>query len=353
MAEHDAVLLTARGAALVVTKRPTPNPGPNEILIDVRSIALNPVDHIQRKLGFNVKSYPKILGSDIAGFVKAVGSNVSADTARVGDRVAAFARSWFAVDNNYGAFQKMVVVPSENIIPLPDAITFNQGSLLPMAVATAWWSFIFCGVARDAQLSSADKKGILVWGVGGSVGSAALQIARSLGFTVYATASQKHHSYLQELGNGPGKVRLFDYKDKEVVAKIIKAVKDDGLQVHQAVEAAAGNMKDILRILNKTNGDASPRPKVAAAPFSLALLWYSRVVPSCLSGASVDFVKIPEDQETTRHLLRGWLAPRLQTGEFVPSPQIQVVPGGLAGIQTGLDLWSKGVSGTKLVVELA
>ena len=44
--------------------------------------------------------------------------------------------------------------------------------------------------------------------------------------------------------------------------------------------------------------------------------------------------------------------PKLASGELVPSPQIQMVPGGLAGIQAGLDIWSKGVSGVKHVVEI-
>ena len=47
--EASSTVLTSRGAALVVSKRPTQTPGPTDILIEVHSIALNPVDHIQRK----------------------------------------------------------------------------------------------------------------------------------------------------------------------------------------------------------------------------------------------------------------------------------------------------------------
>ena len=146
---------------------------------------------------------------------------------------------------------------------------------------------------------------------------------------------------------------MFDYKDKDVVEKIIKAVKDDGVKVYQAIEAAAGNMKDCLRILRATKGDKSVTAKLAAAPFSFALLWHS-MVPTFWSGASVQFVKILDDKALGgfHFVFRAWLGPKLASGELVPSPQIQVVPGGLAGIQAGLDLWSKGVSGVKLVVEL-
>ena len=221
-----------------------------------------------------------------------------------------------------------------------------------MAVATAWYSLFTCGVARDTSFGPADKKGILIWGVGGSVGSAALQIAKSLGFFVYATASRKHHAYLQELGKGPGKVRLFDYKDKDAADQIVRAVQEDGVELHQAVEAAAGNLGDILRVLRATRAGRPAPARVAAAPFSLALLWHTMVVPSGGSGAAVQCVKILQDPEGSKFVLRAWLAPRLAAGDFVPSPQIQLVPGGLAGIQDGLDLWAKGVSGVKLVVEV-
>ena len=233
-------------------------------------------------------------------------------------------------------------------------MTFNQASLLPLAVLTSWFSFFTCGVARDASFNTADKQGILIWGVGGSVGSIALQIAKSLGFCVYATASKKHHAYLQALGQGPGTVRLFDYKDKDVVQQIIRAVKDDGVKMHQAIEAAAGNLKDCICILRETRGDRSVTPKIACAPFSLALIWY-RMLPTWWSGASIKFVHVEDDKNagTFHFVFRTWLGPKLASGALVPSPQVQVVPGGLAGIQAGLDILSKGVSGVKLVVELS
>jgi hypothetical protein len=277
-----------------------------------------------------------------------------ADSPRIGDRVTAYAPAWFVKNSNdYGAFQKLVLVPSDNVTVIPDSMTFNEASIFPLAVLTSWYSLITCGVERDASYGQADKQGILIWGVGGSVGSIALQIAKSLGFYIYATASQKHHAYLQTLGQGPGTVKLFDYKDKDVVHKIITAAKEDGVKVHRAIEAAAGNLKDCIRILRETKGDRSVTPKIAAAPFSLAMLWY-RLLPTWWTGATVQFVHIVDDKQSAgfRFVFRTWLGPKLASGQLVPSPQIQVVPGGLAGIQAGLDIWSKGVSGVKLVVEL-
>ena len=67
--QHLATILPSKGSALEVTCRPTPHPGPNDLLIEVQSIALNPVDWYQRDWGLAIASYPAVLGSDIAGTV--------------------------------------------------------------------------------------------------------------------------------------------------------------------------------------------------------------------------------------------------------------------------------------------
>jgi NADPH:quinone reductase-like Zn-dependent oxidoreductase len=69
-----------------------------------------------------------------------------------------------------------------------------------MAVLTAWSGWYSIGVARDTKYTAADRQGMLVWGGASSVGSAAIQTAHMFGFTVYATASEKHHEYLKNFG---------------------------------------------------------------------------------------------------------------------------------------------------------
>jgi NADPH:quinone reductase-like Zn-dependent oxidoreductase len=350
MAEHDSVVLKSRGAALVVEKRLTVNPGPGQLLIEVASIALNPVDHIQRNKGFNVKSYPKILGSDIAGVVKAVGPSMPAESPLVGDRVCAFAPSWWSHNSqDSSAFQKLVIVPAQNALLIPDKLSFNQAATLPMAVQTAFMSFSTLGINKETVYTESDKKAILIWGVGGSVGSAALQIALNRGFKVYGTASEKHHQDLLKLKNSQN-LKLFDYKDKDVVTKISHTVISDDLKLNWAIEAAAGNLKEIVSILKKTSDSNGA---VACAPFSMALLWYMAIP---FSKISVKFVQTPDDMKLRSEffdfVFRHWLQPRFKSGDFVPLSKIQIIPGGLHGIQKGLDILSKGVSGTKLVVEV-
>ena len=60
MSSHTAALLKHKGA-LAVASRPTPAPGPDEVLVAVRAVALNPIDHIQRGTLFFVPVLPAVL----------------------------------------------------------------------------------------------------------------------------------------------------------------------------------------------------------------------------------------------------------------------------------------------------
>lgn len=110
--QHEAAVLNAKGAGLVLISRPTPSPGLDEVVVAVKFIALNPVDHIQQSMGFKISKYPYILGFDASGIIHAVGSSASAKGLAVGDRVVVMASSWFSQNMDQGAFQQYVTVPT-------------------------------------------------------------------------------------------------------------------------------------------------------------------------------------------------------------------------------------------------
>lgn len=216
--QHLAAFLKSAGTPVEIKNRPTPSPGPNELLIEARSIALNPIDHKQRDFGLTIRSYPTILGSDVAGVVLSIGSDVSSELFKPGMRVAAYALGFYKNnDMDYGSFQKRVLVPSANVVSLPEQISFNEAALLPMSVTTAWNGCYILGISHDTAYKPVDKQGMLVWGGASSMGTGAIQIAKSLGFTVYATASEKHHENLEGLGIS----RTFDYRNKNVVELVV------------------------------------------------------------------------------------------------------------------------------------
>jgi NADPH:quinone reductase-like Zn-dependent oxidoreductase len=342
--QHLAAISPAKGVPLEVTHRPTPTPGPNELLIEVKAIALNPIDHYQRDFGMPpITHYPAVLGSDIGGIVVSAGSSVSPDAPKPGTRVTALAPC-FAMQGlpDYGAFQKFALVPAVNAAPIPDSLSFKEASVLPLAALTTWSGWSTVGLPRDTAFTAADKKGLLVWGGASSVGSVVIQGAKLLGFTVYTTASEKHHEYLKSLGAS----RTFDYKSEDVVDSIVKAGKEDGLTFEYGYHAAGPQIKESMEVLAALKGDAVVG-KLASAVF--AREGFPKV-----DGVEVKFVVAPKERdEHVKFVFWVWLKEKLEKREVVPSPKIKIYEGGLEGLNKGLDDLSAGkASGQKFVVEV-
>ena len=209
-----------------------------------------------------------------------------------------------------------------------------------MAVLTVWVAWYSIGLPYDTAYTAADKQGMLVWGGASSIGSAAVQIAKSMGFRVYVTASEKHHSYLKSLGAS----EVFDYHDEDVVERIVKAAKADGVKLQTGFDAVAVRLQSCLDILK----EFIPAKLATARPLS-------DDSPKA-DGVDLKFMSAPTDekeqQEFSHFVFETWLKPKLATGEFVPSPRVKVVDGGLEGLNAGLDELKAGVSGVKLVLEV-
>lgn len=343
-AEHKAAMLNEKGTPLSIESRPTPTPGPNELLIDVKSIALNPIDWQMRDNGFALTEYPCVIGSDIGGTVVAKGDEVDTSFLNRSGRVAVYAPAFLLQGApDYGAFQEKVLVPSNLVAAIPDKISFSEASVLGMAVVTAWTGFWTIGLPLEKQptFCAADKKGMLVWGASSSVGSAAVQIARWMGYTVYATASPAHHDYIKSLGAS----RVFDYKESDVVDNIIKAAREDGMTIDYAYDAV-GSLPQCAEILKTLKGNETA--KIASAP-------QPKNAPKT-NGVEVKFVRPSKDEKERDKvfgfIMNSWLTDKLASGEFVPSPHLEVVGRRLEDLDEDLDRLKAGVSGKKLVVEL-
>ncbi|KAL8803615.1 MAG: hypothetical protein Q9200_006138 [Gallowayella weberi] len=339
--QHRATILESKGSPIIIVNRPTPTPGPDEVLVEVKSIALNPIDYYMRDFGFAIDSYPAVVGSDIGGTIIATGSSVNF---RAGTRVAAFASTFYLHGApDYGAFQAKVLIPASSVTPLPTNISFNEASLLGMSVITAWAGWYSIGLPiQDGVFTPADKKGVLVWGGASSIGTGAVQSAKMLGLTVYATASTKHHDYIKSLGAK----EVFAYNDEGVVEKIVKAAKDDGISLEFAFDAV-GQVRSCLDVLKEFKAGGTPK-LATAVPMS-------DQTPK-EDGVRVNFVAAPTDERARTEffgfVMNKWLKEKLEKGEYKPSPTIKIIDGGLEGLNKGLDELKAGVSGTKLVLEI-
>ncbi|KAJ5099480.1 zinc-binding oxidoreductase-like protein CipB [Penicillium argentinense] len=340
MSTHQAATLLEKGTPLEITERQTPTLGPNELLIEVHAAALNPVDHFQRDLGMFVREFPAILGSDVSGIVAKAGSDVRPDTPKPGTRVTAFASSWFNGKADYGALQKYVIVSEDIVSVLPDSYSFVEGSVFPMAALTSWCGWLWAGISPSSPPSQ--KEGVFVWGASSSMGTFAVQEAKLMGYTVYATAGAQHHEYIK----GLGAARVFDYKNEDILGQMVNSAKEDGITV-RAGYLATGDQQLAIDVLAALSG--GEKAKLAVAP----ILKKDLTLPEGIEAA---FVSHPEDpvelKGRIRWVFRDWLEARLAAKELVASPHIKVVKGGLAAVNWALDELKGGVSCSKLVVEL-
>jgi len=345
---HLAALSLKAGEPLSIQSRNTPNPGPHEILIQVKALAMNPVDQYQRDHGLPpVPQYPAILGSDVAGIVHCHGPDVPRTAPAPGTRVLALATSFFhSGDPNHGAFQQYVLARCSGVIALPPDLSYAQGASLPLAVSTALTAYTTLSIPLTTQPAppSAQPQAILVWGAASSVGTLAVQSARALGYVVYAVARGRNHAYLRSLGA----TCLFDYTDPCVVSDIVAAVKASGHGLQTAHVVVAGGLEPTLAVLGECRDPAVP-----------AWVAHSPVLPAeytRLENVVVRFNFPPtEEGEWERHVGRcfqGWLKRGLEEGTVVPSPPVEVVGRGLEKVDEALDRVREGVSCRKIVVTL-
>jgi NADPH:quinone reductase-like Zn-dependent oxidoreductase len=147
------------------------------VLVRVEAAGVNRFDLNQRAGG--ASKLPLVLSSigDAAG--------TRADT---GERVVVTAAR--------GSYAELTTVRAENVVPLPEGVDNAAAAAFPTPYKAAWWALV-----GRAKLEQGET--LLVQGGASSTGQAAVDIGRSLGATVYATADERKHERLRELGAQP------------------------------------------------------------------------------------------------------------------------------------------------------
>jgi len=135
MASNKIAFLDAPATPLRIADAPMPEPGPNDVVIKNRAIAINPIDYMQQATGYFLKNYPHVLGSDIAGTVHSVGSAVT--KFKAGDRVVGHAWSFMTSKPQDGAYSLYTSLPAANSAIIPPGVDFKEAAVLPMAIDTA------------------------------------------------------------------------------------------------------------------------------------------------------------------------------------------------------------------------
>src|ERR1700758_4962127 len=193
-----AVRLLEYGGQLVFNDIPTPAIARDEILVKIKSTAVNHLDLVKASgtarqiLSINL---PWIPGHEFSGVVEQTGSDVAAYAP--GDAV-------FAANETGGAYAEYLAVKPAAVARKPSNLSFEEAASVPVASQTAWHGLFTHGHLEKGQT-------ILIHGGAGAVGAYAVQLASHAGATVIATASGDDEAYLNSIGAS----RVIDYREEQ------------------------------------------------------------------------------------------------------------------------------------------
>jgi len=210
-----AIIITQPGApeVLQLAERPKPTFTAYEVLVKVAAAGVNRPDVFQRK-----GNYPPpagapqdIPGLEIAGTVVEVGANIT--RWKVGDKVCALVIG--------GGYAEYCNVPAGQCLPIPENLSFIEAASLPETFFTVWSNVFDRGHLQKGE-------SLLVHGGSSGIGVAAIQIAKALGCTVYATAgSDEKCKFCEELGAA----KAINYKTENFTDVIKQLTHNKGVDV--------------------------------------------------------------------------------------------------------------------------
>lgn len=225
-----------------------PDPGPREVRVRVRAVALNHLDLWTRNGLPNVRyEFPYRLGSDIAGEIDAVGPG--ARGAEVGQRVllnpglsCGVCERCLAGEDNFcpkyrifgegaqGGYSTHLNAPDTNLLPFPEGMSMTDAAAIPLVFLTAWQMVVRKGEVRAGQT-------VLVQAAGAGVSSAAIQICKLLGARVIATAGSDEKV---ERAKRLGADHAIHYGAQDFVAEVKKLTDRRGADV--VIEHVGGDV---------------------------------------------------------------------------------------------------------------
>lgn len=214
------------------TNVPIPKTTPGTVLVRVHAVGVNPVETYIRAGTYARKpNLPFTPGNDCAGVVEDVGSNVT--QFKKGDRV-------YVGGTVSGAYAEYTLAEVKKTRPLPDVISFEQGTTLGVPYLTAYRALFTRGEARPGE-------SVLVHGASGGVGTAAVQIARAHGMFTLGTAGSAEG---EELVKQAGAHECFNHRQDGYLDEIKAATAGRGgvdLIVENSAHTNLGHDLTLLR----------------------------------------------------------------------------------------------------------
>jgi NADPH:quinone reductase-like Zn-dependent oxidoreductase len=238
----EAVVLRTHGGPEVLVRETIdlPDPGPREVRVRVRAVALNHLDLWVRRGLPNLKlEYPHRLGSDIVGELDALGPGARTSL-KPGDKVVVspgvscgvcerclsgqdnLCRQYAILgEHTNGGYSRHVVVPDANLLPYPGDLPFTDVAAVPLVFLTAWQMVVDKARVHPGQT-------VLVQAAGSGVSSAAIQIAKLFGARVIATTGSDAKA---ERARALGADAVVNYATQDFVAEVKKLTNKRGAEV--------------------------------------------------------------------------------------------------------------------------
>ncbi|CTQ48484.1 NAD(P)H-quinone oxidoreductase [Jannaschia donghaensis] len=267
-----AVEISAPGGpeVLTPTTRPVPVPGPGEILIAVDHAGVNRPDALQRAGAYDPpKGASDLPGLECSGTVVGVGAGVSRWNA--GDRVCALLPG--------GGYAEYVTTPADHALRIPDGLSMAQAAALPETYFTVWTNVFDRGGLRGGER-------FLVHGGTSGIGTTAIQLARTFGARVFATAGSdekvavcdglgaeamnyRDTDWVQALRDAGGADLILDMVGGDYINRNLRALADDGRLVQiallQGASAEVNFAQIMVRRLTVTGSTLRPQSVLAKA----------------------------------------------------------------------------------------
>jgi NADPH:quinone reductase-like Zn-dependent oxidoreductase len=193
---------------------PDPEPGPDDVLVELRAASLNHLDVWVRK-GLPSVPKPRILGADGAGVVAGTDERVVINPGIEHD-----GRITVVGEHMNGTHAELIAVPRSQVYPIPFGLSFEEAAAFPLVFETAYRM-----LARKAHLAPGEW--VLIWGIGGGVATASLAIAKALGARAVVTSSSDAKL---ERARQLGADATLNHETEDVVARV-KDVTNGGAHV--------------------------------------------------------------------------------------------------------------------------
>ncbi|OAL44066.1 GroES-like protein [Pyrenochaeta sp. DS3sAY3a] len=285
-----ALILDAEARTAAIQSVPLPAPAPNELLVKVECISLNPIDplYVQNPLAQSGRT----IGSDFTGTITELGSGIAQSPGlQPGDRVAGFLQGACSVNERPGAFAEFLTAPADLVWKVPSGVSANEAagvSLVALTAAQGIWYRL--GLAapfaydREAALlenlewgqqrgptiiGESGVTNFFIYGASASVGLYAAQFIRISAETsgmkvrLFGAASKSRWDMLKAQPYGYD--HLVDYRDQEWPEQIQALTDNAGVDYAYDCISEGGTVQRVASLLSKDGKMAIVRSRAGGA----------------------------------------------------------------------------------------